>query len=217
MPRAATVVLAALGLALLAGPAQATLIGPTPYTGFGSGPFGALPGIALEDFEGGSLSVGGVSQGCGAIVGPGGSLTDSVESWPLGVACYSNGATALTFSFSGSLPTHAGIVWTDVGLELGGILDGFADVVFEAFDENGQSLGTVTALQLGDGAVDGDTSEDRFFGAVHAGGISSIVISVPTSGDFEVDHLQFGIVPEPGTALLLGAGLLALSRRRRAL
>jgi hypothetical protein len=52
---------------------------------------------------------------------------------------------------------------------------------------------------------------------VNATGISKITIVMPTSADFEVDHLQFGIaeVPEPGTALLLGVGLLAFCERAR--
>jgi hypothetical protein len=213
MARVATVALVALGLALLAGPAQATLIGPTPYAGFASGPFGGLGFVALEDFEDGVLDLPGVVASAGNPLGPGGPLTDSVEGFPAGSSYYSGGASVLVFTFSGALPTHAGLAWTDVGLVSAGSF-GFADVVFEAFDAGGASLGSVVGLALGDGDNAGGTAEDRFFGAIHLGGISRIELSLPTSTDFELDHLQFGVVPEPGTGLLVALGLLALARRR---
>lgn len=220
---------AVLACSFVAPAAGATLIGPTPYSGFAGSPFSGVThsSFQLEDFEDGSLNVPGVSADTGLVLGPGSGMTDSVENAPdgcnsscTGRSYYSNGAKALTFTFSGILPTNAGIVWTDVGYEDGGVLDGYADVVFEAFDQDGASLGTISALQLGDGVAAPQTAEDRFFGAVNAGGISKITISMPTSSDWEVDHLQFG-APEPGTGLLLGLGLLAFgegrrSRRRRA-
>lgn len=43
--------------------------------------------------------------------------------------------------------------------------------------------------------------------ADNAGGIARLVISMPTSADWEVDHLQIGTaVPQPGTWAMLIAG-----------
>lgn len=217
---------AALLCLLVAPAAEALLIGPTPYSGFAGSPFSGIPfaSFQLEDFEDGALNVTGVSASAGSVVGPSIGMTDSIENAPDGCnpsgiggapntcagSSYYLTVSTVTFTFSGALPTHAGIVWTDVGSEIGGILDGIADVVFEALDENGITLGAIGPVALGDGTAAPMTGEDRFFGAVNAGGISSITISTPTSDDWEVDHLQFGVIPEPGTATLLALGLLGL-------
>jgi hypothetical protein len=144
-----------------------------------------------------------------------------------GHSFYSNfAASTLTITFSaaalGALPTHAGLVWTDVGNVTSGTT-GFGPVTFAAADQNGASLGSIGPFALGDGVFNGSTAEDRFFGVVNPGGISSITISMSNSVDWEVDHLQFGrvaasAVPEPGFAALLCAsapvGLLLLRRRK---
>ncbi len=113
--------------------------------------------------------------------------------------------------FLPSLPTHAGIVWTD----------GYGPIKFEAFDSVGTSLGYFVA-HLGDGEDNGQTDEDRFLGVSYLGGISKIMISVertPTSiGMMELDHLQYGfaVVPLPGGLLLgiLGLGYAGTKLRR---
>ncbi len=225
----------AIGVALVAASAaQATLIGPTAYTDFASGPFGSLGGIVVEDFEDGSLNTPGVTASGGSVLGPGFGLTDSVENAPDGCnpsglgggahTCagfsYYPGATTLVLTFSGTLPTHAGIVWTDVGFlltDVPPIYTGAGDVVFEAFDAGSFSLGLIGPTSLGDGVAAPMKGEDRFFGAVDLGGISRIEIRMPNSNDWEVDHLQFGtgvVIPEPGSGALLLLALFALARRR---
>jgi hypothetical protein len=77
-------------------------------------------------------------------------------------------------------------------------------------------LGSIGPVAIADGSHNGETAEDRFFGATNAGGISRIFIS-NSSGGIEVDHLQYGAIPEPGTLVLLATGLagLGMSRRKR--
>jgi PEP-CTERM motif len=115
------------------------------------------------------------------------------------------------FTFSaavlGSLPTHAGMVWTD----------GAGTTRFEAFDALNNSLGIIGPVAIADGSFNGETAEDRFFGWTNVGGISSILMS-NTSGGIEVDHLQYGLagartapVPEPTSFLLLTSGLVGLA------
>jgi hypothetical protein len=105
---------------------------------------------------------------------------------------------------------------------------GFAGVTFEAFDENGVTLGVIGPFVLGDGSISGQTAEDRFLGAINSGGISRVEIRSPDTNDWEVDHLQYGraaeraldvqAVPEPAASALLltGLGLVARTVRRQA-
>jgi hypothetical protein len=176
-------------------------VGPTAYTGFADSPFNGVDFSAgyfhIEDFEDALLNVPGVNASAGAPFAPGG-ITDSVDeddgaidgSGTAGNSFFSGGGSAgITFAFDasvlGSLPTHAGIVWTD----------GSGTIQFEAFDGDGISLGTIGPFsETGspDDNFNGGTAEDRFFGFADAvGGIGSIFIS-NTAGGIEVDHLQFG-------------------------
>jgi hypothetical protein len=170
-------------------------LGPCPYLSFADSPFhGAeCTYFHLEDFEDSLLNVPGVTASAGAPTGPGG-FTDSVDgddgaidgSGTSGHSFFSSpGSDGVTFTFStnalGALPTFAGIVWTD----------GAGDTSFEAFDQNGTSLGTNGPVTIADGSIVGETAEDRFFGVVSAAGISAIKIS-NTSGGIEIDHLQYG-------------------------
>jgi len=223
--------LLAAALAAASG-AHAQLIGPSGGTGLSGeyarasdSPLAATPfsWFHLENFEDHLFNTPGVSASAGGVTsvvfGP--QIHDSVDtddgafdgSGLLGDDYFSgSGSTGIVFTFSaavlGALPTHAGLVWTD----------GDGSTTFQAFDHNGASMGVIT-VNLANGSFNGETSEDRFFGAVDPLGITAIKIS-NSSGGIEIDHLQYGLagaVPEPETyALMLGGlGLLGLVSRRR--
>jgi hypothetical protein len=218
---------AALALGAQAAAAGDLYFEDTPYRSFADSPFSGLSfaWFHLDDFE--STRTPGYSVNAGIVLAPG-TLTDSVDAddgsidgdGTAGKSWFSNGATnVFTFTFDagalGGLPTHAGIVWTDVGLAPP--IDGISVVRFEAF---GPAFATISPLEvlLGDGNASGGTSEDRFFGAADEGGIAMIRISMPLSVDWEVDHLQYGslaAVPEPEQGLLMALGLGALAWRLR--
>lgn len=231
LSRSSIVALAAAG-ALASAPAvaMAQLFSPSVYVRASNSPFAAIGGFGyfyLENFEDHLFNTPGVTASAGGVTsvvfGP--QIHDSVDeddgvldgSGLAGDDYFSsNGQAGITFTFNalalGGLPTHAGLVWTD----------GLNDIFFEAFDQNGVSLGTRTGTHANN-SFNGETDDDRFYGAVNAGGISRIVIRNGVAG-IEIDHLQYGrigqqaVVPEPSTAALVGTGLLAAgaSARRRA-
>ena len=183
---------AALSLVLLAAsPASAqTFLGPTAYLSQADSPFAAAitaGDVVLEDFEDGILDVVGVTTN-GGVIGPS-SITDSVDaddgsidgSGAGGNSLFSgSGASGISFDFApGSLPVDVGAVWTDGG----------GTVSFEAFDENGVTLGVQGPFDFPDASNFGETAEDRFLGVSYPGGISRFVVS-NTAGGIEVDHLQ---------------------------
>ncbi len=205
-----------------------TLYGATPYLSAADSPFdgSGLAYFYLEDFEDGLLNTPGVtaSAGIATKVLYAAAYTDSVDGDDGVIDGYGNdgnswfssgGAAGITFTFNpvvlGSLPTQAGIVWTD----------GLDPITVNFYDGVGTFLGGVTASGIADASFTGGTAEDRFFGLSYSGGIGSIFISSGAGGGIEVDHLQYGgvVVPAPGALLLgsLGAGLLGWLRRRRAL
>ncbi len=170
-------------------------LGPIPYKSFSDSPFNGLrfASFYLEDFEDHVLNTPGVSISA-SNPQPGsnfGSLVDSVDAddgvidgYGRGESLWADGATGLTFTFDaetlGGLPTYAGVVWTD----------GSGTTRFEAWDAQGNSLGSIEA-NIADGTFASTTDEDNFFGQINSGGISAIKIS-NTSGGIEVDHLQYG-------------------------
>jgi hypothetical protein len=170
----------------------------------------------LEDFEDGSLNTPGVTLSeTGDPSGtPMPAFSDSVDGDDGSVDGIATGTQSLfsnfvtssfTFPFSrpalGSLPTHAGIVWTDIGRNGGGTpfaADLVDNVTFEAFGPDGGSLGLVGPFSLGDDSISQTTAEDRFIGVINLQGISAIKISMPGKDNWEVDHLQYGFSnPEP--------------------
>jgi hypothetical protein len=210
---------------LLSLPLSATgqFLGPTPYLSATDSPLfgGRYSYFHLEDFEDGDLNTLGASASAGwSVLGPG-LLTDSVDiddgvldnSGSAGHSFYSNNTqSSLTITFSaaalgGNLPTHVGIAWTDVGDATPTLGEGA--VRFSALDANGNALGSLGPFVLGDGTALSATGEDRFFGVIHAEGISSLTLTMDNSVDWEVDHLQYGfqpdgnVVPEPGSLTLL--------------
>jgi hypothetical protein len=225
-----------VGIFMMTGVAGAApvFLGPAPYLSFSSSPFNGISFsyFHLENFESGALSTPGVTVNPGTIVVAPGPQTDSVDSddgvidgsGAAGRSLYSGDSLALfRFTFSaaalgGLLPTHAGIVWTDIGTTTG--TTGVGPVSFEAFDPLGVSLGLIGPFTLGDGTTFGGTAEDRFFGVIDSAGISAIEIRVSGSTDWEVDHLQYGAaseIPEPASWILAvtGLGTLPFIRRRR--
>lgn len=220
------------------------LLGPTPYLSFNDSPFavGSFAYFHLEDFEDGVLNTPGVSLSVTSLhtsVTPPSMFTDSVDaddgsidgsgqgghSLYLGNLETAPGPSSATFTFDatslGALPTHVGIVWTDVGFSTNPLY-GFGLVTFEAFDASASSLGIIGPTAVG-GLAPEKTAEDRFFGVTNPSGISKIIISM-NSHDWEMDHLQYGRdvvpVPEPSTWLLFTSGLamtgMILWKKRRA-
>ncbi len=220
-------------IALAAFSAHAALLGPSAYITSADSPFFPFGGFTyfhLENFDDHLLNTPGVSVTAGtfsaANSGFSGSIIDQVglnggcPAGGLSVACdtwFGSGQTGLTFTFNagalGQLPNAAGLVWTD----------GAGTITFEAFDQNGNSLGTLTGNHA-DGSFFGTIADDRFYGATNSGGISKIFIS-NSSGGIEVDDLQYGCrdcggpvaTPEPSTLLLMLSGLAGFGAMKRKL
>lgn len=182
--------------------------GPTPYLSEADTPVGFVSDpdcdecvVGLETFEDDSLDFGIQIDG-GQIIGPGFStglenLTDSVDGDDglIDGTGQSNGRGYSYFTFGNSLTItlpslmqSAGLVWTDGDPNI-------TDVIFEAFDESGNSIGTINAGPIGDNEFMGTTAEDRFFGVSYGDGVSTGVASFTITNvggqGIEIDHIQF--------------------------
>ena len=206
----------------------ATVQTVNPYLSSADSPYtpGDYTYFFLEDFEDGLLNTPGVTGSPGGVTsvvfGP--SIHDSVDgddgtidgSGLDGDSYYSgSGSSGINFTFDdivlGTLPTVAGIVWTD----------GAGSTTFAAYDALDNLLDILT-LTIADGSISGTTAEDTFFGISHSAGISRIFIS-NSGGGIEVDHLQYGgdlsEIPVPAAVWLFGTaliGLVGFSKRRKA-
>jgi hypothetical protein len=195
------------------------------YDGFDDSPLNGMSFtyfhlIKMTDLPSGfPMTAPGATASTGTVIGPGGAV-DSVDGANAGHSLFSgNGAAGITFTFDktvlGSLPTAAGIAWTD-GVRL---------IHFSAIDGDGNSLGQIddnTCCDFNSG--DGNPANYRLFYAIDPVGIKSITVSNDFGG-IEVDHLQYGLlaptaVPEPSSWLLLASALSAICyglRRRMGL
>lgn len=225
-------VLSIVGISAVAPAAEAVTIQLSGYRQASDSPFygTSFSFFHLENFEDGALNTPGVTASGGVVVGPNSQFRDSVDgddgildgSGVNGHSYYSAGANVLRFVFDplalGGLPTHAGLVWTD-SFPVGG-------VEFRAFDAIGNFLGGASVPNMGDGSLNGGTAEDYFFGFLDLNGIGAIEIGMPGSGDWEMDHLQYGRAgtpvtpprPVPEPVLLPGimmAGAIATRLRQR--
>ena len=182
--------------------------GPTTYASQADTPDGFTSECGqcesfLEDLEDNDIDFG-LQITPGMIAAPGDGLQaqiDSVDSDDgaldgtgqsgLGGHSFFSSANQITVEFPSNVKS-AGLVWTDGDTSLTG-------VVFEAFDTNGDSIGSVEAGDLADDRNDGTTAEDRFFGVRIADGesseIGSLVITNIGGNGIEIDHIQFETNP----------------------
>ena len=188
----------------------AVFFGPSEYLSEADVPDDFLPAISahcsaceasVETFEDGTLDFG-LTISEGEIIGPGFSsglddLTDSVDGddGEIDGTGQSNGkgysyfseTNVVTVTFP-DIQQSAGIVWTDGDTRL-------TNVIFEAFDENGDSLGTVHGGDLADNSFMGTTAEDRFFGASYGDGESTGISAIQVTNiggiGIEIDHITF--------------------------
>lgn len=213
---AVATLLFAAAIPALAGPVL--FFGPTPYLSAADIPVGFYAGNSptlLETLEDGSLDASLLGTGGGGVRSTGSALSDSVDAddglidgvcsgrFRIPCASWANNSdlatpASATFSFvgTGPLPTAFGLVWTD----------GHGDITFSATGADGQSLGSFDASGFADRFNGDTTGEDRFFGVQFDGGIRAITITETTlrsSGGFfiEVDHIQYGQMPDPAVAL----------------
>jgi hypothetical protein len=206
--------------------AMAEDIGPLPYLSFADSPFSGLTfdRFDLEDFEDDQLNTPWVTASAGTVTAPGPS-TDSVDgddgaidgSGTAGRSLIAR-ANFITFTFDplapGGLPTHIGIAFTDIGAVAGGT-EGFGTFEYRAYNAAGEQVGLHIVAGLGDGLVTGGTAEDKFFGSVDLRGFARLEVGFSNSADWEVDHLQYGVLPTPGAGGLAAVAALLGTRRRR--
>lgn len=218
-----------MGISSIAANAATTSFGPSAYLQHGDTPSEFIcencP-LHVEDFEDGMLD-GFLTIDNGVVFPPNGTTgtsqpsTDSVDGDDgsvdgSGLNAYSwfsgNGNSSLTIDFAEGVKA-AGLVFTDGD-------SASSNVMLEAFDMSGNSLGIINAGDLADGSFYGETAEDRFLGFTNTdGAIYSMTLSINAGSGIEVDHIQWQshaeCVPEPAACMLILFGLLGVSSFRR--
>jgi len=175
--------------------AQVQPLGPSTYLRRADSPFAGVvfSWSILLTGENGQFTEPGVTLNPGiSVIGPGG-LGNNIDSVDEDdgllngcgggnsyFTCPSFVEVAFNPTILGSLPTHAGIVWTD----------GNGFVTFTAFDSSGQVIATVTG-STADVSFTCGTAEDRFYGVIAPQGVARIRIQ-DTNNCIEVDHIQAG-------------------------
>ena len=112
----------------------------------------------------------------------------------------------------GNYPTHAGsVILGFTPVDFGNLR------YFQAFDANGDEI-LIDPLTQSVPVFPGTTPQlstkgDRFFGLIHEGGISSIVLA--SSLYFDPVQYGYGAIPEPSTGMLAVGGVLALTLPRK--
>jgi hypothetical protein len=142
-----------------------------------------------------------------------------------------------SFAVPGGAPTHAGVVWTDStwpspainypltlyvlgtpGSGVGNFIDDDGNGVTDEPSERIRVDGP-TFNARGDSLTTGATAEDRFVGISLDGGISQIGFSAQilagSPPTLEVDHVQYGTIPEPSAVGTAGVLLFGCAMRRR--
>lgn len=219
-------IVSALATGALGGP-----VGPSGYLSFSDSPYAnlGLQNFHLETFEDGLPTEPGLDLSIQGVRPPS-AITDSVDGddgiidgdGRGGFSYHSRYGIDMDINFDRDellgWPTHVGLAITDVGWDPVGPSNppvAVGLVRLTAIAANGTTTLGFIEVPFGDGSVLGGTSEDIFLGWTDVGGISRIRINVEnrTNRDFEVDHIQYN--PTPGTALVLLAGGVSASRRRR--
>ena len=219
--------------------AASILFEPSPYLSAADSPFynGILNGdIYLEDFEDQALNTPFVRQATNVnffgrtiradFPNPPDGFVRSVDSDD-GIIDFSGfqGDSWITSNISGGragragfefLPDENGQYPTFVGVVITAVddVDRDIDFIFRDLDGNDLFADSEFDPKLWNTGLflNGDPRTHRFVGVFNEDGISSLSIS----NVWQLDHLQYGVIPEPSTTIILAlTSLPLLSRRKR--